>query len=201
MKCQLPNYNKKPISNNMAKRNIRRIMDGHKMPEDAINAVLLLYDFMIDKNYYGGCHALSSALYVALTELGLSPELCVGECQVPGMLPFDHSWITITGEVLDIAVYYPLTQQINSVSGPVIFGIDIVTGHKPRTQYGIHTGLPLSNDTKQVLNCNFSDYMNNFPGFSSGLWTLALQMLPKTTSTTIDDLRARYSDVKRCYMK
>ena len=114
MKCRIPNYNKVPISNNMMKRNIQRILESHQMSQECTNAVIRIYDCMIEKNYIGGCHALSSALYVALSELGLSPELCVGECQLPGTPPFDHSWITVNGEIIDLAVYFPLTQQINT---------------------------------------------------------------------------------------
>ena len=171
------------------------------MPEEAINAVLCLYDFMIEKNYFGGCHALSSALYVALSELGLSPELCIGECQVPGMSPFDHSWITLNGDIIDIAVYFPLTQKINSMSGPVIFGVDAITNRAPRIQYGIDSGLPLSCDTELVINSNFVDYMDNFPLVKGGLWSLVMEMLPPTSTVTITDLKARYSVVERQYVK
>lgn len=201
MKCRIPNYNKVPISNNIMQRNIRCIMANHNMSEDCTNAVLRAYAFMIEKNYFGGCHALSSALYVVLSELGLSPELCVGECQVPGMPPFDHSWITVNGEIIDLAIYFPLTQQINSMSGPVIFGVDAITNRMPRTQYGIDSGLPLSNDTLRVINSNFVDYMDNFPLVKGGLWSLVMGMLPPTSNVTVNDLQARYCVVERQYVK
>lgn len=201
MKCRLPNLNKAPISNNTMQRNIRRIMDNHQMPEEATNAVLRLYDFMMEKNYFGGCHALSSALYVALSELGFSPELCVGECQVSGMQPFDHSWITLNDEIIDLAIFFPLTQQINSISGPVIFGMDAITGRAPRTQYGINSGLPLSPDTEFVINSSFTDYMDKFPLLKDGLWALVMEMLPQTNSVTVNDLKVRYSEVVRHYVK
>ena len=201
MKCRIPNYNKVPISNNIMQRNIRCIMANHNMSEDCTNAVLRAYAFMIEKNYFGGCNALSSALYVVLSELGLSPELCVGECQVPGMPPFDHSWITVNGEIIDLAIYFPLTQQINSMSGPVIFGVDAITNRMPRTQYGIDSGLPLSNDTLRVINSNFVDYMDNFPLVKGGLWSLVMEMLPPTSNVTVNDLKTRYGVVERQYVK
>lgn len=201
MKCRIPNYNKVPISNNMMKRNIQRILESHQMSQECTNAVIRIYDFMIEKNYIGGCHALSSALYVALSELGLSPELCVGECQLPGTPPFDHSWITVNGEIIDLAVYFPLTQQINSISGPIILGIDAITARPPRTQYGIDTGLPLSPDTELVMRSSFVEYMDKFPMVKGGLWTLVMEALPQTLTTTADDLRTRYGGVVRRYVK
>lgn len=200
MKCRIPN-NKLPISNNTMHRNIRRVMENHKMPEEVIGAVLRLYDFMVEKDYYGGCHALSSALYVALSELGFSPELCVGECQVPGMLPFDHSWITLNGDIIDVAVYFPLTQKINSMSGPVVLGVDAITSRPPRTMYGIDSGLPLADDTTFVINSDFVDYMDNFPLIRGGLWTLVKVLLPATNAVTISELRTRYNGVIRQYVK
>ena len=201
MKCRIPNYNKVPISNNMMQRNIRRIMGNNNMSEDCTNAVLRAYDFMAEKPFFGGCHALSSALYVTLFELGLSPELCVGECQYPGMPPFDHSWITLNGKIIDLAVYFPLTQQINSMGGPVILGVDAFTNRMPRVEYGIDSGLPLSNDTLRVINSNFVDYMDNFPLVKGGLWSLVMDMLPPTSTVTVNELRTRYSVVERQYVK
>ena len=201
MKCRIPNYNKVPISNNMMQRNIRRVMANNNMSEDCTNAVLRAYDFMIEKTFFGGCHALSSALYVVLSELGLSPKLCIGECQVQGEPPFDHSWITVNEEIIDVAVYFPLTQKINSMSGPVIFGVDAITNRMPRTQYGIDSGLPLSNDTLRVINSNFVDYMDNFPLVKGGLWSLVMEMLPPTSNVTVNDLKTRYGVVERQYVK
>ena len=49
MKCRIPNYNKVPISNNMMKRNIQRILESHQMSQECTNAVIRIYDFMIEK--------------------------------------------------------------------------------------------------------------------------------------------------------
>ena len=201
MKSRIPDYNKAPISNNIMHRNIRRLMDNNQMPETCTNAVLRLYDFMITKNYFGGCHALSSALYVALCKLGFSPELCVGECQVPGMLPFDHSWVNLDGRIIDLAVYYPLTQQINSISGPVILGVDAITNRTPHTQYGINTGLPMSQQTMVAINSTFIEYMDNFPFGKEGLWSIVIDALPNTHLATVSDLRIRYKDVQRNFIR
>ena len=201
MKCRISNYSKVPISNNMMQRNITRIMDNHNMPEECTKAVLRVYNFMVDKNYFGGCHALSSVLYVILSELGLSPELCVGECQTPRMLPFDHSWITVNDKIIDLAIYYPLTQQINSMGGPVIFGLDAITACTSRTQYGIDSGLPLAPDTELVINSNFVDYMDNFPLVKGGLWSLVMETIPTTSAIAINDLKNRYGKVVRHCIK
>ena len=56
MKCRIPNYNKVPISNNMMKRNIQRILESHQMSQECTNAVIRIYDFMIEKNYIVQIH-------------------------------------------------------------------------------------------------------------------------------------------------
>ena len=87
------------------------------------------------------------------------------------------------------------------MSGPVIFGMDAITNRVPRTQYGIDSGLPLSNDTLRVINNNFVDYMDNFPLVKGGLWSLVMEMLPPTSNVTVNDLKTRYGVVERQYVK
>ena len=201
MKCNIRNYSKAPISNNMMKNNIRRIMANNQMTNECTDTILKLYDFMVERKHFGGCHAFSSVLYVALSELGLSPELCIGECKVKGTPAFDHSWITINGSIIDLAVYFPLSKEINSISGPVVMGLDAITSLAPRTQYGVDTGLPLSPDTTRVLNSGFVDYMDDFPMGEDGLWSVVMPILPSTHHVTVNDLRIRYKDVKRKFIK
>ena len=64
--------------------------------------------YMKEKQLLGGCHATASALYVALSEQGFQTELCVGEIGSPDMRPFDHSWVTVDGQIIDLACYMPL---------------------------------------------------------------------------------------------
>ena len=201
MKCRIPSQNREPISNNMMKRNIRRIMAENQMPESVINAVITLYDFMIVQDYYGGCHAMSSALYVALSELGFLPELCVGECRASAGFVFDHSWITLDGHIIDLAVYYPYTEQINSVSGPIVCGMDAITSKKTSTQYGISSGEDLSPDTLFVMGRDFVEYMDNFPSGRYGLWSLVMSLLNITEPLSVNAMRLKYSGTQRKYIK
>lgn len=197
MKCRIPSQNSERVSDNMIRRNIRRVMEENQMSDNCANAIITLYDFMVMQDYYGGCHALSSVLYVVLSELGLSPKLCVGECRAPAGFVFDHSWITLDGNIIDLAVYYPYTEQINSVSGPIILGRDVITNNPPRTQYGVSSGGELSADTLLVIGSDFVDYMDNFPFGRYGLWSLVMDALHITDVLTVNALRLKYRSTQR----
>lgn len=160
-----------------------------------------LFIYMIYNQFQGGCHALSSVLYVALCEIGLKPILCIGECEYPNQKPFDHSWIELDGKVIDLAIYLPLDQSVGSFGGPVICDIDILTSQNSPIKYGINTGLPLSEETRFILDCPFSDYMTSFPNEVNGLWTVLRKILPKYYSFNIAKLYEKYLNVERTLIR
>lgn len=189
---------KPPVSDNLLKKRISRIvLECSNYDQSVADVISNLYDYMRTKKLRGGCHALSSALYVAFSEMNLNPSLYIGNCQLAGKPPFDHSWISIKDEIIDLAIYVPLTSAINSMSGPIIFGVDAVTLKPSQVEYGINTGLPFDGDTQQVINMPFSEYMSRFPGEQRGLWTVVQKILPSETCTSIDALIMKYSDVNR----
>ena len=61
----------------------------------------------------GACHVSTSVLYVVFSELGYDVKLFVGEIQKLGEKPFDHSWITLDGKIIDIAVIIALIECVN----------------------------------------------------------------------------------------
>ena len=196
--------NKTPMGDNLIKKRINHIVLNTGYDIDVSNIICNLYDYMRHANRQGlrgGCHALSSVFYVAFSELGYSPELFIGECQKSGEKPFDHSWITMNGAILDIAVYMPLVGAIGSVTGPIIFDIDILTMEKTETNYGINTGLPMDNQTLFVINNSFSKYMMNFPFERGGLWTVVKKVLPSSVHVDIQALSKKYSDVSRHFVR
>ena len=159
-----------------------------------------LFTYMMSKNICGCCHAFSSVLFVAFTELGFHPSLFIGECQKDGQKPFDHSWITVDGKIIDIAVYYSLTEEINLVSGPIVFSIDVVSREEVKTHYGINTGLDMGNDTIQVMNIPFGDYMNYSPFEPDGLWGVLKKIYPMDIEIT-PELINKYHDVQRIFVR
>ena len=201
MKCRIVDYSKPPVSHTKMKSNIQKIVTDCNYSKDVTDIIISLYDYMIAKNFFGACHAFSSVLFVAFSELGLNTQIFIGECQKQGEKAFDHSWITIDGKIIDIAVYYPLTQRINTMSGPIIFDIDAVTMKNEMVSYGINTGLPLSIDTQRVIDTAFDVYMSGFPREINGLWTVLKNIMPNTYNFDLDSLKEKYADTKRIFVR
>ena len=94
-----------------------------------------LYKYMQQKQWWGACHASCSALYVALSELGYSPKLCIGEMMGQGLY-FDHSWIELDGKIIDMAISMTLIGGAPA-SDPILFNRNIRNGMKPVIEYGV----------------------------------------------------------------
>ena len=70
MKCRIVDYSKPPISHTKMKSNIQKIVTDCNYSKDVTDIIISLYDYMIAKNFFGACHAFSSVLFVAFSELG-----------------------------------------------------------------------------------------------------------------------------------
>ena len=187
-------------SNHKIVKNIKNTCKKESYSDDVGMLLANLFAYMMRKNVCGCCHAFSSVLYVAFSELGYTPSLFIGECQRDGLEPFDHSWITIDNKIIDIAIYYLLTQEINLISGPVIFDRDVVSGKTVSTHYGINTGLPMSPSTLTVINTPFVTYMDKSPFEKDGLWGVLKKVYPK--EIIIDEnLKKKYSNVQRTFVR
>ena len=183
-------------NSNIIKNNIIEIVTSMGYEIRMSESIVNLFNYMDEKLLFGGCHALSAVLYVVLSELGFNPVLYIGECEKEGIKPFDHSWITIDDKIIDLAIYMPLTQIYNSISGPIILNIDAISKCKVNTSYGINTGLPLSDSTLFAINTPFVEYMNEFPFEIDGLWTVAKKISP-SISLSIDELVEKYKNTQR----
>ena len=126
-----------------------------------------LSEYMKRKHWWGACHARSSALYVALSELGYNPKLCIGEMLGQGLY-FDHSWIDLDGQILDVAISMTLLGG-TPVSEPIVFGKCIRSGQEPMIKYGV-PGRGIEGETLLVNSLPFVEYMDNFPDEKNGLW-------------------------------
>jgi hypothetical protein len=64
-------------------------------------------EWIYSTEYRGGCHDTSAAIYILLSEQGLSPHLCIGEVKYSESY-FDHSWIELNNKIYDAAICMPL---------------------------------------------------------------------------------------------
>lgn len=152
--------------------------------------------YMQRKQWWGACHASCSALYVALSELGYSPKLCIGEMMGQGLY-FDHSWIDLDGRIIDMAINMTLLGGV-SVSEPILFGKNIRNGMEPIIEYGV-PGRGIEGESLIVMNLPFTDYMDAFPDEKDGLWGVVRELLEKEFD--IDVLRNKYRDVERTVVR
>lgn len=165
--------------------------------DDLIADVLCnLNRYMQRKQWWGACHASCSALYVALSELGCSPKLCIGEMMGQGLY-FDHSWIELDGKIIDMAISMTLLGGA-SASEPILFGKNIRNGMEPIIEYGV-PGRGIEGESLIVMNLPFTDYMDAFPDEKDGLWGVVRELLEKEFD--IDVLRNKYRDVERTVIR
>ena len=194
------NQHRDNISNNLICKRIKTISQKNNLSGNVQDILVNLFDYMMTKKILGGCHSLSSALYVALCEIGENPKLCIGECYNVKIKPFDHSWILLNGKVIDMAIYMQMNIT-STVSGVVIMDIDTTTQEKCCTQYGYETGLGFGLEAQYLLNTPFVEYMDSFPYEKKGLWTLVEKILPEEYTFDINVARKKYANVKRMIVK
>lgn len=164
---------------------------------DRISDVLCnLNRYMQRKQWWGACHASCSALYVALSELGYSPKLCIGEIMGQGLY-FDHSWIELDGKIIDMAISMTLLGGAPA-SEPILFGKNIRNGMESVVEYGV-PGRGIEGESLIVMNLPFIDYMNAFPDEKDGLWGVVRELLG--TEIDIEKLRKKYKDVVRVIVR
>lgn len=196
MKARVNSHNN-AISNNLIRKRIQTIAQENGLSEQVRSVLVNLFNYMIAKSLYGGCHALSSVLYVALREIGESPQLCIGECFNPKENAFDHSWITLNDKIIDLAIYMPLSHRRNTVTGVVIMDIDTATKTQTNTKYGYATGSGFGCDAKNTLHTPFVEYMNAYPLEHNGLWNVVKIILPDAVDFDIDKAKTIYANTKR----
>lgn len=140
----------------------------------------------------GGCHLVSSILYVLLSEQGISSELCIGEVQRPEGPYFDHSWVEIDGKVFDLSIQLTLDGGRNA---PVFAGYDLDSGLLTKFNYlFMKEGLGLV--ATRAFRTPFSDYLDGADYARS--WGL-IEDVGKSLGLNLNtgELRDRYKDTKR----
>ncbi|CAM3828458.1 acetyltransferase [Rouxiella silvae] len=123
-----------------------------------------LVNFIECTERLGSCHDTSAIFYMLSSELGFNPKLNIGEVYEPVFGNyFDHSWVTIDGQIYDAAIAYPYHGGVK-VSGPIFNSVD--------------------QDSQNVTDLNF-EYKSN-----SGLDPIALGVSKMTLSEYEEETNA-----------
>lgn len=159
------------------------------------NFICNLYRYMRENQWGGACHATCSIMYVGFCELGYDPIIYIGETAVPTRPRFDHSWITVDGKVIDLAIAMPLPGNV-PVSNPIIFDINIATNQKHQIIYGVEGG-KLDSQASFAYKTSFVNYMDMYPNDADGLWGILKQVFPKEIN--IVEIKKKYNEVQRIF--
>lgn len=176
---------------------IKETVELSGYPEIVSDALCNMVRYIKDNEWMGACHATASVLYVIFSEMNYDVSLCIGEVKKEGLPPFDHSWISIDGKIIDIAVIMTMLRG-EAISEPIVFDKNVKTKQAYDFNYGINTGIGLDSDTKKVMSMSFVDYMDAFPDEANGLWGV----LDKVSPIKLDkeNLRVKYKDTSREYI-
>ena len=175
---------------------IRSAVKDNGYNDDFGNILVNTYRYIERKQWWGACHATCAALYVGLSELGYSPALCIGEVLGQGLY-FDHSWITVDGLIIDLAISMTLLGG-RPASEMIVFGKDIKRRLPPVLDYGV-PGRGIDDQAKFVMCLPFIQYMDSFPDEKDGLWGIVREILD--SDIDIPALREKYKDTKRVLVR
>lgn len=152
------------------------------------------------EQWIGACHAISSAMYVVLSEAGFSSKLCVGEVGKDGLeFAFDHSWIEINEKVIDCAIGFPLKNV--KISNPIFLNIDIANMKDTDVNYGIYRN-GLDFEANFACNTEFTQYMDMMPKFKNGLWSVVEEVcINNNIPFDLSEFRKKYKDTERLYVR
>lgn len=162
--------------------------------EKISNTFFVVSDYLKENPIHGACHLFSGIFYILLKEQDVESDLCIGEVQSE-FGRFDHSWTQINGEVYDIAIQVQLDYRERN---PVYAGVDLGTGKKSESIYGIRDGSGLDAIAGQVSNTPFVEYMDGFPGDA---WNITVELMKKLNlKGSIEVLREKHKSVERKLM-
>lgn len=174
---------------------IRETVKEEGYPVQLADVLCNLVHFMKKEKWIGACHATATVLYIVLSELGYNVCIYTGEVDNAELKPFDHSWITIDGKIIDIAVIMTLMNAM-PVSDAIVLDKNVITGQHYSLRYGVKSALGLDEGTRWILGLSLSDYMDAHPR-KDFLWDVACAIAP--VSLRIDDLREKYKESYRSY--
>ena len=162
----------------------------------ARQSIVNLMRYIEEHEWQGGCHAISSVLYVLLRECGVDAQLCIGEVRCGDLPTFDHSWATVADEIYDLTCGISIVSNTR-IFGPVIAGVDVSTQEPTRVEYGID-GVGLDPQAEVVRKMRFGMYMDAYPESKNGLWDVVRACLPFYRD--VRPLRMQYGCTQRVYV-
>lgn len=189
--CCLKNLNTKSIH-----EQISNIVASYDKNSELVGVLSELLYYMRENNWSGACHATAAVLFVALTEIGYSPKLFVGEVS-NGSIFFDHSWIEIDDMVIDLAISLPLSNVY--IFDPIVLDRNIVNMKKHDIKYGISNGVGLSSIAARIVRIPFCNYMDEYPNFKNGLWSVVEKILSRKVNFAT--IKEKYTNVQWNYVK
>ncbi|PHV36914.1 lasso peptide biosynthesis protein [Janthinobacterium sp. BJB304] len=181
--------------------NMQKVVAKKHFSEAATEAYRALLLYVWETNCHGACHSTSAVLFILLSEMGLKPRLCIGEVRFNGPC-FDHSWVELDGEVLDVAISLPLPSGRHA-GGPVFASVDLHSGNPSNVKFGIAGGRGLDSDALRVSNSTLNEYaevQRQTPDVHQDIWELTVDLAKQLdVHCTVRDLVARYGAVRREY--
>jgi len=144
-----------------------------------------------EEPFPGACHDTSAVMYVMLTELGQSAELCIGQVKTPSGRYLDHSWIEVDRKVIDAAISLP---QIGGVlcSSPIFASIDLGSNDQMEHDYAFDDGKGFTDNALATYGVSLDEF-TRLPGGSEHLWQIAANLMNEI-GTAVDpaDLAIKY---------
>lgn len=151
--------------------------------------------WIYSKGYRGGCHDTSAAIYILLSELGLTPVLCIGEVKQDRSF-FDHSWIELNNKIYDAAVCMPNLAGVPS--SPVFASKDLTTNQDTELIYGVASPMGYDEAAKAISNMTIGEYSELHSDDPNKVWNLT-KILAKEAGLKINigKIRDEYSHIRR----
>lgn len=152
-------------------------------------------EWIYSKEYRGGCHDTSAAIYILLSELGLSPVVCIGEVKHNQSF-FDHSWIELDNKIYDAAVCMPNLEGVPS--SPVFASKDLTTNQDTELIYGVASTVGYDEAARTILHMTFGEYSEFHSDDQNKVWNLS-KILGKEAGLKInvEKIRDKYSRIRK----
>ena len=175
---------------------IRNIVKEKGYSDNIADVLCNLMSYMKAQQWIGACHATTAVMFVVLSEFGYNPVSCIGEVKDDYMGYFDHSWIELDGQIIDLACSMTLLDG-RPANAPVILGIDSYTGGACDMEYGIYFR-GLDANATYITSVSFGEYMDAYPNLKNGLWDIVGIILDKKID--ISALRLKYGNTQWKYV-
>lgn len=167
----------------------KAIATQNRIPNNVRFAFDAIMQVICKREWYGACHATAAMLFMVLESEGYKPHLHLGQCKADKF--FDHSWVTLAGEIYDAAIAFDLADK--QYVGPTFAGFDLDTKQKTTMLYG-NSELPFDDITITPATVSLTAYMDG----NEVMWSI-LQSVYERVGIPYkkDALWEKYSTVKR----